>query len=170
MNRTNNQVPDLGYLGLANTPQILFQLNPAQLVEAAIKRNEGILTECGALAIDTGEFTGRSPKDRFIVVDEITADSVWWGDINIKFDAGNFDKVYNKVTAYLADKEIFVRDSCACANEKYHIDIRVITETAYQNLFVHHLFIRPEIVNINNQPEWTIIAAPGFRYCSRFIN
>ncbi|MFA6086424.1 phosphoenolpyruvate carboxykinase (ATP) [Mucilaginibacter sp.] len=163
MNRTNNQVPDLGYLGLANTPQILFQLNPAQLVEAAIKRNEGILTECGALAIDTGEFTGRSPKDRFIVVDEITADSVWWGDINIKFDAGKFDKLYNKVTAYLADKEIFVRDSCACANEKYHIDIRVVTETAYQNLFVHHLFIRPEVVNANNQPEWTIIAAPGFK-------
>jgi phosphoenolpyruvate carboxykinase (ATP) len=161
MNSMHNQVPDLGYLGLGNT-QILFQLNPAQLIEAAIKRNEGALTESGALAIDTGEFTGRSPKDRFIVADELTTNSVWWGDINIKFDADKFDKLYNKVTAYLANKEIFVRDSCACANEKYHIDIRVVTETAYQNLFVHHLFIRPEVINIDNHPEWTIIAAPGF--------
>ncbi len=67
------------------------------------------------------------------------------------------------MTDYLADKEIFVRDSSACANEKYHIDIRVVTETAYQNLFVHHLFRRPEVANAASSPEWTIIAAPGFK-------
>src|SRR6478735_1218809 len=162
MNTTANQSPDLGYLNLANSPAIYYQLTPAQLVEAAIKRNEGVLSDTGALAIDTGKFTGRSPKDRFIVDDHITHDNVWWGSINYKFDGAKFNALYSKLTKYLAGKEIFVRDSCACANEKYHIDIRVVTETAYQNLFVHHLFIRPEVINPRGMPEWTIIAAPGF--------
>ena len=161
-NRTD-QIPDLGYIQLDRARNIYFQLNPAELIEEALKRNEGVLADNGALAIDTGEFTGRSPKDRFIVADEITRDTVWWGKVNIKFDEDKFDSLLQKVTAYLADRDIFVRDSCACANEKYHIDIRVIAETAYQNLFVHHLFLRPEVININVAPEWTIIAAPGFK-------
>jgi phosphoenolpyruvate carboxykinase (ATP) len=158
-----NQLPDLGYLKLDRAGNIYYQLTPVELVEEALKRNEGVLADTGALAIDTGEFTGRSPKDRFIVEDEISKNNVWWGKVNIKFDADKFDALYNKVAGYLAGKDIFVRDSCACANEKYHIDIRVVTETAYQNLFVHHLFIRPEVINPASAPEWTIIAAPGFK-------
>jgi phosphoenolpyruvate carboxykinase (ATP) len=161
-NRTNH-VPDLGYLGLDRARNIYFQLTPAELVEAALKRNEGVLADSGALAIDTGEFTGRSPKDRFIVEDNVTRDSVWWGKVNFKFDSDKFDALLQKVTAHLAGQDIFVRDSCACANEKYHIDIRVITETAYQNLFVHHLFLRPEVIDSSSAPDWTIIAAPGFK-------
>ena len=161
-NRTN-QIPDLGYIGLDRARNIYFQLSPAELVEEALKRNEGVLADTGALAIDTGEFTGRSPKDRFIVEDEITKNNVWWGKVNIKFDAEKFDALLQKVTDYLTGRDIFVRDSCACANEKYHIDIRVITETAYQNLFVHHLFLRPQLINTSTTPEWTIIAAPGFK-------
>jgi len=160
-NRTN-QLPGLGYLNLGRAGQIFYQLSPAELIEEALKRNEGTLADSGAFAIDTGEFTGRSPKDRFIVEDEITKDAVWWGKVNIKFDPAKFDALYNKVTNYLAGRDVFVRDSAACANEKYHIDIRVITETAYQNLFVHHLFLRPEIPDPASRPEWTIIAAPGF--------
>jgi phosphoenolpyruvate carboxykinase (ATP) len=162
MKNSTNKVPDLAYLNLDHAKTIFYQLTPAQLVEAALKRNEGTLADTGALAIDTGEFTGRSPKDRFIVEDDITRDPVWWGDINIRFETEKFDALLRKVTDYLAEREIFVRDSSACANEKYHIDIRVVTETAYQNLFVHHLFRRPEVVNPASHPEWTIIAAPGF--------
>lgn len=162
MKRILNQLPDLGYLNLGGAGEVFYQLSPAQLVQAALKRNEGTLADTGALAIDTGKFTGRSPKDRFIVEDDITRNTVWWGDVNIKFDPVKFDALYNKMTAYLGGREIFVRDACACANEKYHLDIRVITETAYQNLFVHHLFIRPEVINAAAQPGWTIIAAPGF--------
>jgi phosphoenolpyruvate carboxykinase (ATP) len=158
-----NQSPDLGYLKLDRVGNIYYQLSPAELVDEALKRNEGVLADSGALAIDTGEFTGRSPKDRFIVEDDVTRKNVWWGKVNIKFDTDKFDALYNKVTEYLAGKDIFVRDSCACANEKYHIDIRVVTETAYQSLFVHHLFIRPEVVNAASHPEWTIVAAPGFK-------
>jgi phosphoenolpyruvate carboxykinase (ATP) len=161
-NRTNH-VPDLSYIGLDRARNIYFQLTPAELVEEALKRDEGVLADTGALAIDTGEFTGRSPKDRFIVEDEITKSTVWWGKVNIKFDADKFDTLLQKVTDHLAGQDIFVRDSCACANEKYHIDIRVVTETAYQNLFVHHLFLRPEVINLTTNPEWTIIAAPSFK-------
>lgn len=153
--------PDLTYMQLDKAAHIHYQLTPAELVDAAIKRNEGVLADTGALAIDTGKFTGRSPKDRFIVEDDITRHTVWWGKINLKFSSEKFDTLYQKVTAYLSGKDIFVRDSSACANEKYRIDIRVITETAYQNLFVHHLFLRPE-PNVDSVPEWTIIAAPGF--------
>ena len=156
-------LPDLSYLQLDRARNVFYQLPPAELVEAALQRNEGVLADTGALAIDTGEFTGRSPKDRFIVDDDITRDSVWWGKVNIKFDADRFDALLQKVTAYLADKDIFVRDSSACANEKYRIDIRVVTETAYQNLFVHHLFLRPEVTDAGFVPEWTIIAVPGFK-------
>ena len=162
MNAKNHRWPELGYLHLAKTKAVFYQLSPARLIEEAIKRNEGVLTESGALAIDTGNFTGRSPKDRFIVDDHISHEHVWWGPVNFKMDGAKFALLYQKMTGYLAQKEIFVRDAAACANEKYHIDVRVITETAYQNLFAHHLFIRPEVTNPANHPEWTIIAAPGF--------
>ena len=157
-----NQLPGLEYLNLGQAKAVCYQLTPAQLVTSALKRNEGVLADSGALAIDTGKFTGRSPKDRFIVEDDITRDQVWWGDVNIKFDAEKFEQLFNKMTAYLSAREIFVRDACICANEKYHLDLRVVTETAYQNLFVHHLFIRPEITDGQLRPEWTVIAAPGF--------
>lgn len=163
MRKSADHVPDLSYLQLDRARNIYYQLNPAELTEAALQRNEGVLADTGALAIDTGEFTGRSPKDRFIVDDAITRDNVWWGKVNIPFDAEKFDALLYKVCDYLSNGDIFVRDSCACANEKYHVDIRVITEYAFQNLFVHHLFLRPEVVNPDAIPEWTIIAAPGFK-------
>lgn len=151
-------------LGLANVAAAYWNLTPAELVEEAITRGEGTLVDSGALAADTGEFTGRSPKDRFVVCDETTENSVWWGDVNIKFDPAKFDLLYNRVCAYLAGKEVFVRDSYACADPSYRMNIRVVTEQAYHNIFANNLFLRPtkeEILSFN--PEWTIINAPGFK-------
>ena len=155
-------LPDLGYLQLDRAGNVFYQLTPAELIEAALLKKEGVLADAGALAIDTGEFTGRSPKDRFIVEDDITRDTVWWGKVNLKFDAAKFDALLCKVTEYLARKDIFVRDSSACASVEYRVGIRVVTETAYQNLFAHHLFLRPHVTDVAVKPEWTIIAAPGF--------
>ncbi len=153
----------IGDMGLANVAAAFWNLTPASLVEEAIIRGEGTLADSGALAVDTGEFTGRSPKDRFVVEDHITKDEVWWGDVNFKFSPENFDKLYNRVTAYLAGKEVFVRDSFACADPAYKLTIRVVTETAYQNLFSNNLFLRPTADEILNfEPEWKILAAPGF--------
>lgn len=156
--------PEMNLSGLnLSGENALYQLSVPELIEESICNGEGSLTDTGALAIDTGKFTGRSPKDRFIVLDDITRDTVWWGDINIGFDPGKFDALLQKVCAHLNPKKYYVRDAYACADENYSISIRVITETAYQNLFAHHLFLRPEDGKVLENPEWTIIAAPDFQ-------
>ncbi len=150
-------------LALANG-NVQWNLSPAQLIEKAIKAGEGKLCENGAFAADTGKFTGRSPKDKFIVADELTENSVWWGDITIKFDQDNFDNLYEKVTTHLLGKEIYVRDAYACAMPEYRLNIRVITESAFQNLFANNLFLRPKAEELEDfEPEWHIIAAPSFQ-------
>ena len=150
-------------LGLKNVAVAYWNLNPAELVEETIVTGQGMLTDTGALAVDTGKFTGRSPKDKFIVCDSITENSVWWGDINIKFTPENFDRIYDKVTSYLQGKEVYVRDSYACADPAYRHNIRVVTESPWANLFAYNLFLRPTFDEIQNfVPEWTIICAPGF--------
>lgn len=154
--------PDLSYLGLG-TSLMKYQLSVPELIEEALLNGEGSLADSGALAVNTGKFTGRSPKDRFIVADAITEDEVWWGDVNIKISAAQYDVLYNKVTTYLSERKYYVRDAAACADPDYKINIRVITETAYQNLFAHNLFLRVEEHDIPGQPEWTILAAPGLQ-------
>ena len=151
-------------LGLSNVAAAYWNLNPAELIEETIVRGEGFLTDTGALAVDTGEFTGRSPKDKFVVYDSVTKDSIWWGDVNFKFEPSNWDILYNRVTAYLAGKEIYVRDNYAGADKKYQISVRTVTEYPWSNLFANNLFLRPtvdEIMGFN--PDWTIINAPGFK-------
>jgi len=151
-------------LGLANVSTAFWNLSPAELVEETLDRGEGILCDNGALAIDTGEFTGRSPKDKFTVVDDISKDTIWWGDINFKFEPAKFDALYNRVTAYLEGKEVYVRDAYACADPKYRLNIRVVTEYPWSNLFANNLFLRPTTEEIENFiPEWSIVCAPGFR-------
>lgn len=155
-----NQVIEkvLGKAGKVNN-----NLSPAELVEAALKRGEGVLADSGALAADTGEFTGRSPKDKFCVKDAKTENTVWWGDVNQPFDGEKFDKLLNKVIDHLEGKEIFARDAYACADPNYRLTIKVFTETAYNNLFCHNLFLRPtdeELKNFNT--EWVILNAPSF--------
>ncbi|TKC05162.1 phosphoenolpyruvate carboxykinase (ATP) [Pedobacter frigoris] len=161
MSKALMPMPDLKYLNL-DSEKALYQLNVAQLVEEALSNGEGSLADTGALAVDTGKFTGRSPKDRFIVCDEITQDTVWWGDINIKIDPKKFDGLFLKLTDHLNQNKYYVRDAYACADESYKTTIRVVTETAYQNLFANNLFLRPDEADITGRPEWTIIACPSF--------
>jgi phosphoenolpyruvate carboxykinase (ATP) len=140
-----------------------YQLSPEELQEATIEKGQGVETSSGALAVNTGEFTGRSPKDRFIVKDEITKDDVWWSDINIPFDAGKFDALYEKVTDYLSEKEIYVRDSFAGADEEYRMNIRVINEYPWSNMFAYNMFLRPEKEELEAfKEEWLVVNAPGF--------
>jgi phosphoenolpyruvate carboxykinase (ATP) len=160
MREVNLTTPDLSYLGLGAS-SVKYQLSVPALIEEALFNGEGVLADSGALAIDTGKFTGRSPKDRYIVADALTENEVWWGDVNIKISAAQYDVLYNKVTAYLNNKKYYVRDAVACADPDYEIGVRVVTETAYQNLFAHNLFLRVENEELLAQPEWTILAAPG---------
>jgi phosphoenolpyruvate carboxykinase (ATP) len=96
-------------LGLENVEMAYWNLHPSELVEETIIRGQGELTDVGALAIDTGEFTGRSPKDKYVVYDENTKDSVWWGDVNNRFESDKFDALHNRMLAYLGSKEVWIR-------------------------------------------------------------
>lgn len=151
-------------LGLKNLAAAHWNLTIPELIEEALLKGEGQLTDSGALAVDTGEFMGRSPKDKFIVLDAETENSVWWSDVNIKFDADKFDLLYARVAAYLQGREVYVRDCYACADPRYRLSIRVVTEGPYQSIFSNNLFLRPtkeEILTVN--PEWVILAVPGFK-------
>lgn len=140
-----------------------IQLSSEKLIEKAIKNNEGIIADSGAFAADTGEFTGRSPKDKFVVSDSNTENSVWWGDVNNKINPDKFDNLLNKVLKHLENREVFIRQSYACADPAYRLNIEVVTETAYQNIFANNLFLRPTAEELDSQhPEWLILAAPSF--------
>ncbi len=151
-------------LGLGNVRAAYWNLEPAELVEDTILNGEGFLTDTGALAIDTGEFTGRSPKDKFIVFDETTKDTVWWdGSFNNRFEAEKVEPLLNRMRAYLMNKDIYVRDCIACADPEHKLNIRVVTELPWSNMFAYNMFLRPtEEEQENFDPEWTIICAPGF--------
>ncbi len=146
-----------------NHDNVNYQLSPDELHDTTIELGMGKEASSGALAVNTGEFTGRSPMDRFIVKDDITSDKVWWGDINIPFDSEKFDKLYDKVIAYLNEKELYVRDSYACADPEYKMNIRVINEYPWSNMFAYNMFLRPTEDELEDfDPEWTVVNAPGF--------
>ena len=142
---------------------VRYNLSPTELIEEALQRKEGVLTANGALMVDTGTFTGRSPKDRFLVKDDITEDTVWWGEINIPISTAHFERLYAKMTSFLQNKEVFVRDLHACAAPKYRLNVRVITTLAWHNLFCDNLFIRPDKLELKDiKQEFTILCIPDF--------
>lgn len=155
---------DLSYLGLKNISAALWNLSPAELVEETILAGQGQLTSTGALAVDTGEFTGRSPKDKFIVADATTKDTIWWGgQFNLPFDPEKFDRLHARMCAYVNGKDLYVRDLFACADERYRISVRVVTEYPWSNMFADNMFIRPSAEQLKTfTPEWNIICVPGF--------
>lgn len=148
--------------GIKNA-KVNYQLSAESLHKETIEKGQGKEANSGALAVNTGEFTGRSPLDRFIVKDKITEDKVWWGNINIPFDTDKFDALYEKVANYLGEKEVYVRDSYACADKDYKLNIRVINEYPWSNMFAHNMFLRPTEAELESfDPEWLIVNAPGF--------
>lgn len=143
--------------------KVYWNLTPAELVEHALANGEGLLADNGAIMCDTGQFTGRSPKDRFIVKDELTENTVWWGDINIPFSPEQFDALHRKMLNYLKDKTIYVRDAYVGAHPDYRLHLRVVNTKAWQNLFCHNMFLRPkreELVHF--VPNFTILCIPEF--------
>ena len=165
MNDTGVQKPtaDLSKLGLSAT-KANWNTSRDALIQRTLDLNLGTLNDSGALCINTGEFTGRSPKDKFTVKDALTENAVDWNNINQPYSPENFDKLQAKVVAHLDQQnEIFVRDVFACADVDYRLSIRVITETPWASLFADNMFIRPTEEQLASfEPQWTILCAPSF--------
>ncbi len=158
-------VDKLVALGLRVANNIHYQLLPEELVQDTLRLGDGVLNDTGALVMRTGEFTGRSPKDKFTVRDEITTDTVCWNDFNLPIDEKHFFIIRKKILDYFNRlPELWVRDCYACADPRYRMNIRVFNEKPALNLFAYNMFLRPteeELEDFN--PEWTILSAPGLK-------
>ena len=149
---------------LTRSPKVHRNLSPARLAELAIARNEGKLTDRGALTVTTGKYTGRSPKDKFVVKEPSVMEHVNWGPVNQPMEPEVFDRLYARVLEYLGTQELFVFEGFAGADPEYRLPIRVINEFAWQNLFVHQLFVRPTEADLaEHQPQFTVVCAPNFK-------
>lgn len=151
-------------LGIINPSIVHRNLPVSTLVERALARGEGKLSETGALVVETGKYTGRSPNDKFIVKDEVTADEIDWGKVNVPMTREHFWKIYDRAVAYLQGREIFIFDGFAGADPAHRKSFRIVNEFASENLFIHQLLLRPTEEELAGFAEdYTIIAAPGFK-------
>jgi phosphoenolpyruvate carboxykinase (ATP) len=143
--------------------KIFYMLTPAELIEATIRKGQGLLNDTGALCVDTGKFTGRSPKDRFIVRDAMTSDTVDWGTVNKPFDEEKYELVKKELLEYIRSREIYIHDGYVCADENYRLNVRVLAEYPWSAFFAHNMFLRLKAKEVEKYaPEWTVVCAPGF--------
>ena len=155
---------NLNYLNIKKYKNVYRNLSVPELVDFSIKRGEGILSNNGALAVYTGKYTGRSPKDRFIVRNKITDKILNWSNVNLPIEEKVFDKINKDVLKYIEGKDLFVFDGFSGASEKYRLQIRVICEYAYQAMFANQMFVRADEKQLkNHNPEFNIIVVPGFK-------
>lgn len=146
-------------------PVVHYQNTVKELVEHTIELGQGKLADNGALCVNTGKFTGRSPENKFFIKDAITESVIDWGGFNHAMDAKYFNPLRDKMISYLeAQKEVWVRDAFACADKKYQLPLRLFSELSWSALFANNMFIRPAENELENfEPEWQIIHAPNFK-------
>ncbi|MDT0681648.1 phosphoenolpyruvate carboxykinase [Roseicyclus sp. F158] len=149
--------------GLTGLGTVHYNLAEPALVEAAIERREGTLGLGGALLVETGKFTGRSPKDKHVVRTETTADTIWW-DNNAAMSPEGFDALHADMLDYMQGREMFVQDLFAGADPALRLDVRMVTELAWHGLFIRHLLRRPDPSELDTfEPGFTIVNCPGFK-------
>jgi len=140
-----------------------WNLDAETLQRITVAKGMGVESENGTLAINTGKFTGRSPKDRFLVKDEYTKDKIWWGRINKPISPENFDKLQNEIVDYLSGKELYVRDAAVCADPRYKMKVRTLTEFPWSNYFIKNMFLRLSDEELKGfEEEWLVLCAPGY--------
>src|SRR5690554_3400240 len=145
---------------------VVYRAPPAALVEAAVANGEGLLTVAGALAADTGKFTGRSPSDKFIVRNGASTD-VDWGDVNQVMDQDSFDRLLQDMVAHARTQKLYVQDLYAGADPRYRLGVRVITQYAWHALFARNLFIEQSAAPAGvpgglDEAGWTVVDLPSF--------
>jgi phosphoenolpyruvate carboxykinase (ATP) len=153
----------LEHHGVRPRGTVQWNLTAPTLYEAAIRRGEAEIAAFGPLSVETGEYTGRSPRDKFIVKEPTSQEHIWWGAVNQPFDADKFDALHKRVTDYLSSREhLFVQDLNVGADPQYRMPLRVVGERAWHALFARTMFIRPPLDELSGHvPEFTVLHAPG---------
>lgn len=150
--------------GIYNVCNVYRNLSTPRLCEEVVRRGEGILAQDGTVVVRTGRHTGRSPNDKYIVREPSSAERIWWGKVNRPLDEAHFDILRRRLLAYLQKHDIFVQDCYVGADPRYRLSLRVVTDTAWQSLFVRSLFIQPGAAELKRfVPNFLLIAAPNFQ-------
>jgi phosphoenolpyruvate carboxykinase (ATP) len=159
------EMADLSYLGLKNLGTVFHNLSTPSLFEEAIRRREGWVAHLGPLVVRTGQYTGRSADDKFIVREPSSQDKVWWGKHNRPFEPEYFEQLKLRLQAYLQSRDVFVQDCYAGADPEYRLRVRVINEHAWHNMFARTMFLREldRRVLAHFEPQFTIIQCPNFQ-------
>jgi phosphoenolpyruvate carboxykinase (ATP) len=149
--------------GIINIHRAHWNHNTPSLYEAIVKRGEGVIVHLGPIAVRTGQHTGRAARDKFIVEEPESKDEVWWGEVNHPFPPQRFTLLFHRLQAYLQGKELFIQDCFAGRDPQYQVPIRIITETAWHNLFARNMFIQATPEQLPNHiPEFTVLHLPNF--------
>lgn len=157
------QVYSLEEIGITNVNAVYWNLSTPMLYEEAIRRHEARLSHLGPLVVRTGQHTGRSPNDKFIVKEPASVEKVWWGKVNRAMEEDKFSTLHRRMIAYLQGKDLFVQDSYAGADPEFRVPIRIVTEHAWQNLFARNMFIQAtDDKLLTHKPEFTVVAVPNF--------
>ncbi|MGH7867757.1 MAG: phosphoenolpyruvate carboxykinase (ATP), partial [Candidatus Dormibacteraceae bacterium] len=152
----------LAYLGVGSPACVWHNLGSTVLFEHALRRGEASLLNTGALVAETGEHTGRSPKDKFFVEEPSSAANIWWHSGNQPISSAHFDHLFARMRAFMAEREVYAQDLFASADPNYRLRVRVVTELAWHNLFAQHLLRRPTTEEqASFQPDWTVISIPS---------
>jgi len=150
--------------GITNIRKVHWNHNTPILYEDIVKNGEGVITHLGPIAVRTGLHTGRAAKDKFIVQEGETGDKIWWGKVNKPFEPNKFELLFRRLQAYLQGRDLYVQDCYAGYDPKYRLPVRVITETAWHNLFARNMFIRAKAEELTGHvPEFTIMHVPNFQ-------
>ena len=153
---------NLESLGIEFKGQVLRNLSKERLIQECIENGEASMALNGAINVDTGKYTGRSPKDKYFVEEDSSKDNIWWGEVNQKVDVKVFDELYQKVVQFYnqSESKTYIFDGHAGADKEYSLPIRIIAKKAWQSFFANNMFIRPSKQELENiQPEFTIINA-----------
>ena len=152
----------LGQHGIKKHGTAYWNLKAPALYEHTIRRGEGTLADGGALVVMTGTYTGRAPKDKFIVDEASTRDGIWWGDVNVAIDEARFERLHGKIVSHFEQRDLYVQDLGVGADADYRMNVRVVSESAWHSLFARNMFLEPEFATLAEfRPEFTVLHAPG---------
>jgi phosphoenolpyruvate carboxykinase (ATP) len=159
------KIDQLEKLGFENLGRVYWDLPTSSLYEEAIRRREGVLAHLGPLVVRTGQYTGRSPHDKFLVEEPETRQQIWWGDINQPISPEKYERLRNRVLAYLQGRDLYVQEVYAGAAAEQRINVQMVTESAWHALFARNMFIlevfREKLKQF--EPDYTVIHAPNFK-------